>query len=110
MARGAQGIPYGGGAAASLFWTGQRQPKRFCLPVLEQNIIALLMLDHIFSQCTSVYIKRLEDFAQLIDSLSIMTQTEKKWSDKNIATAIAVLLVVMKELLVLAVIKTIQRK
>lgn len=68
------------------------------------------MLDHIFSQCTSVYIKRLEDFAQLIDSLSIMTQTEKKWSDKNIATAIAVLLVVMKELLVLAVIKTIQRK
>lgn len=46
--------PYGGGAAAMLFWMGQRQPERFCLPVLEENLIALLMLDHILSHCMSV--------------------------------------------------------
>lgn len=48
------GNPYGSRAAATVFWTGLRQPERFCLPVLEENLLALLMLDHIFSHCKSV--------------------------------------------------------
>lgn len=49
------GNPYSSRTPAAFFWTGQRQPERICSPIIsEKNLITLLTLDHIFSQCMSI--------------------------------------------------------